>query len=93
MLRWTFEVARPVRDYLRTAGATGRARLASLVPPGRVRVTDWTLNTTKFLRTTEVAAPHRELDAWRSHGIDVRTGRHGKFDGLSWGIGGPHHVR
>lgn len=83
--RWTFEVARPVLNYLRTARPEQREQLAALVRDGVVSVTGGYLNMTQLPSTFEFDAAYEQLARIRALGIDVRTQQHGDVNGLSWG--------
>ncbi|MFG6493039.1 hypothetical protein [Microbacterium sp. P03] len=84
--RWTFEVARPVLNFLRRAAPDRRAALRDLAAAGRVSVTGGYLNMTQLSSAAETAAGYEELSAMRDAGLVPRTQQHGDVNGLSWGI-------
>ncbi|WP_309127263.1 hypothetical protein [Microbacterium sp.] len=83
--RWTFEAARPVLRFLRTATAEQKAQLAALVQAGALSVTGGFLNMTQLPSAFEFDAAYRLLDGIREIGIPIRTQQHGDVNGLSWG--------
>ncbi|MBT2483802.1 MULTISPECIES: hypothetical protein [unclassified Microbacterium] len=83
--RWTFEVARPVLNFLRTASPAQKERLAALAKSGTVSVTGGYLNMTQLPSTFEFDAAYAQLAKIRDLGIEVRTQQHGDVNGLSWG--------
>ncbi|MDP3952662.1 hypothetical protein, partial [Microbacterium sp.] len=83
--RWTFEVARPVLNFLRTASPEQKQQLTSLVRSGALSVTGGYLNMTQLPSTFEFDAAYEQLASLRTLGIDVRTQQHGDVNGLSWG--------
>lgn len=84
-MRWTFEVARPVLNYLKTADAVAFARLKAAVDTARVSVTGGYLNMTQLLSEQEFEASYEELAKIRAAGIPVRTEQHGDVNGTAWG--------
>ncbi|MDQ0727947.1 hypothetical protein [Microbacterium sp. W4I20] len=83
--RWTFEVARPVLNFLRTATAAQQEQLAALARDGVVSVTGGYLNMTQLPSSFEFDAAYEQLARIRALGIEVRTQQHGDVNGLSWG--------
>ncbi|MFS0910749.1 hypothetical protein AB3M89_03080 [Microbacterium sp. 179-I 3D2 NHS] len=83
--RWTFEVARPVVNFLRTASPAQRAQLADLARAGAMSVTGGYLNMTQLPSAFEFDAAYEQLSSIRDHGIVIRTQQHGDVNGLSWG--------
>lgn len=83
--RWTFEVARPVLNFLRTASSERKQQLTSLVRSGALSVTGGYLNMTQLPSAFELDAAYEQLARLRALGIDVRTQQHGDVNGLSWG--------
>ena len=83
--RWTFEVARPVLEFVRKHGDEGLARLTATVAAGRACVTAGHLNFTQLLATPEQDAAYLALGTLRDAGIPIRTQQHGDVNGLSWG--------
>jgi alpha-mannosidase len=83
--RWTFEVARPVLNFLSTADERDVARLARLVDTGRISVTGGYLNMTQLPSDAEFGAAYDRLDSITSLGIPVRTEQHGDVNGTAWG--------
>jgi hypothetical protein len=84
--RWTFEVARPVLNFLDSAAPQDAARLAELVRAGRISVTGGYLNMTQLPGEAEFDAAYRQLERIRRHGIEVRTEQHGDVNGIAWGL-------
>ncbi len=84
--RWTFEVARPVLNFLRDAAPHEVARLRELVADGTVAVTGGYLNMTQLPDLPEFEAGYRALDRIREAGIPVRTEQHGDVNGIAWGV-------
>ncbi|MFD5214022.1 hypothetical protein [Microbacterium sp. NPDC058345] len=84
--RWTFEVARPVLEFLRSATAEQKARLADLAQGGGLSVTGGYLNMTQLPSVFEFDAAYEMLDRIRELGIPIRTQQHGDVNGLSWGV-------
>jgi hypothetical protein len=83
--RWTFEVARPVLNFLRTATSAQREQLTALARSGAISVTGGYLNMTQLPSTFEFDAAYEQLARIRELGIDIRTQQHGDVNGLSWG--------
>ncbi|HEV7813134.1 MAG TPA: hypothetical protein VGO99_09195, partial [Leifsonia sp.] len=83
--RWTFEVARPVLEFLRTASPHDIARLRSFVADGTISVTGGYLNMTQLPGEREFDAAYDALCALRDAGIPVRTEQHGDVNGIAWG--------
>ena len=83
--RWTFEVARPVLNFLRTAGPADTERLRRLVAEGRVSVTGGYLNMTQLPGEAEFDAAYEQLAEIRAAGIPIRTEQHGDVNGIAWG--------
>ncbi|GMA94528.1 hypothetical protein GCM10025881_13520 [Pseudolysinimonas kribbensis] len=83
--RWTFEVARPVLNFLAAASDPDVERLRARVAAGDVAVTGGYLNMTQLPDGAEFAAAYRALDAFRRVGIPVRTEQHGDVNGIAWG--------
>ncbi len=83
--RWTFEVARPVLNFLRTASPADAARLGCLVEHGRISVTGGYLNMTQLPGEAEFDAAYEQLAAIRDRGIPIRTEQHGDVNGIAWG--------
>lgn len=83
--RWTFEVARPVLNFLRTATSEQKSRLAALTQDEAVSVTGGYLNMTQLPSSFEFDAAYEQLAEIRDLGIPVRTQQHGDVNGLSWG--------
>jgi len=83
--RWTFEVARPVLNFLRTASPAQKEQLAALGGSGILSVTGGYLNMTQLPSTFEFDAAYEQLGRVRELGIDIRTQQHGDVNGLSWG--------
>ncbi|WP_144762751.1 hypothetical protein [Curtobacterium sp. 9128] len=84
--RWTFEVARPVLSWLRTAGDADVERLRDQVARGRIAVTGGYLNMTQLPSASEFDAAYELLDRVRELGIPVRTEQHGDVNGIAWGV-------
>ena len=84
--RWTFEVARPVLTFLRTATEAERDSLRRHVSEGTVCVTSGYLNLTQLPDAPEFAAAYRAIEAIRSEGIPIRTEQHGDVNGIAWGV-------
>lgn len=85
LMRWTFEVARPVLRFVRDAGTADVDRLRRLVDSGRISVTGGYLNMTQLLGEHEMDAAYEQLQVLRSAGITVRTEQHGDVNGIAWG--------
>ncbi len=85
LMRWTFEVARPVLGFVRNARKADVARLRRLVDSGRISVTGGYLNMTQLPGEHELDAAYEQLDVLRSAGITVRTEQHGDVNGIAWG--------
>lgn len=83
--RWTFETARPVLNFLRSATPDERGRLRELVADGTLTVTGGYLNMTQLPGLAEFEAAYRSLRAIRDQGIPVRTEQHGDVNGIAWG--------
>lgn len=84
--RWTFEVARPVLEFLRTATPAETARLRDLAADGTVAVTGGYLNMTQLPDLAEFQAAYRSLRRIHDAGITVRTEQHGDVNGIAWGV-------
>jgi alpha-mannosidase len=84
-MRWTFEVSRPVVDFLDRAGAGGVERLRSLQQAGRVSLTGGYLNMTQLPGIRELERSFAPVRRFRDAGVDVRVVQHGDVNGLSWG--------
>ena len=84
-MRWTFEVARPVLNFLKTADAASVARLKHAVDTGRVSVTGGYLNMAQLLSEQEFDASYDALAQFAELGIPVRTEQHGDVNGTAWG--------
>lgn len=83
--RWSFEVARPVLNFLRTATPAQKAQLTALTRSGAISVTGGYLNMTQLPSAFEFDAAYAQLARIRDLGIDIRTQQHGDVNGLSWG--------
>lgn len=83
--RWTFEVARPVFSFLRSASAADVERLRRLVSAGRISVTGGYLNMTQLPSDAEFDSAYELLEHIRGAGIPVRTEQHGDVNGTAWG--------
>jgi hypothetical protein len=83
--RWTFEVARPVVNFLRHAPAGEVAALRRLVEAGRISVTGGYLNMTQLPSAAELDAGYEAVAELRAAGLAVRTEQHGDVNGLAWG--------
>ena len=83
--RWTFEVARPVLNFLREASERDVERLRRLVADGRVSVTGGYLNMTQLPSDAEFGSAYDQLAAFAEAGIPVRTEQHGDVNGTAWG--------
>ena len=83
--RWTFEVARPVLEFLRTASEADRERLRRGVASGHLAVTGGYLNMTQLLSEYEFDTSYDALTALADAGIPVRTEQHGDVNGTAWG--------
>ncbi len=83
--RWTFEVARPVLNFLRTADEREVQRLCRLVASGRISVTGGYLNMTQLPSDAEFGAAYDRLREFAIAGIPVRTEQHGDVNGIAWG--------
>lgn len=91
--RWTFEVARPVLNFLRTADRVDLERLRTLVTGGRISVTGGYLNMTQLPSDGEFDVAYDELRILAESGIPVRTQQHGDVNGLAWGaVPGMHRA-
>ncbi|WP_020076297.1 hypothetical protein [Cryocola sp. 340MFSha3.1] len=84
--RWTFEVARPVLEFLRTATPAEVARLRELAADGTIAVTGGYLNMTQLPDLAEFEAAYRSLQRIHDAGIPVRTEQHGDVNGIAWGV-------
>ncbi|MGO4535708.1 hypothetical protein [Leifsonia sp. 2MCAF36] len=84
--RWTFEVARPVLNFLRSATADEIACFRELVADGTLAVTGGYLNMTQLPDLAEFEVAYRTLQAIREAGIPVRTEQHGDVNGIAWGV-------
>ncbi|TDD72331.1 hypothetical protein E1262_03210 [Jiangella aurantiaca] len=84
-LRWTFEISRPVIEFVRRAGRADVDRLRRLVLDGRVAVTAGYLNLTQLPGERELERMYEALAPLAEAGIPVRTEQHGDVNGLSWG--------
>ncbi|RDV43568.1 hypothetical protein DOE76_16640 [Leifsonia sp. ku-ls] len=84
--RWTFEAARPVLNFLRTATPEEADTLRARVADGTVSVTGGYLNMTQLPDLPEFEAAYRALDRIRAAGIPVRTEQHGDVNGIAWGV-------
>ncbi|MFC4553781.1 hypothetical protein [Georgenia faecalis] len=84
-MRWTFEAARPVLEFVRTAAPRDVERLRALVAAGRVAVTGGYLNMTQLLGEHELDETYDRLGALTDAGIGVRTEQHGDVNGIAWG--------
>lgn len=83
--RWTFEAARPVLNFLRTATPNEVDALRALVADGTLAVTGGYLNMTQLPDLPELAAAYRALERIREAGVPVRTEQHGDVNGIAWG--------
>jgi hypothetical protein len=84
--RWTFELSRPVLQYLRRASARDVERLRALIAEQRVAVTAGYLHMTQLLGHEEAIhalAPVRELR--ERFGVSPSIVQHGDINGLPWG--------
>lgn len=84
-MRWTFEVSRPVVEFVRRAGAASVGRLRRLVDAGRLSVTAGYLNMTQLVGEHELDAAYEMLSLLRDAGISIRTEQHGDVNGIAWG--------
>lgn len=84
-LRWTFEISRPVLEFVRHGDAADLARLRRHVDDGRVSVTAGYLNTTQLPGEQEIERTYEALAPLIDAGIPIRTEQHGDVNGLSWG--------
>lgn len=85
VMRWTFEVSRPVLQFVQRHGDTGLARLAAAAESGRICITSGYLNFTQLLSTPELESALRQLNRLKAAGIRIRTQQHGDVNGLGWG--------
>lgn len=83
--RWTFEVARPVLNFLAHATEPDVERLRRLVREGRVSVTGGYLNLTQLPSDAEFGVAYDRLRRLALAGIPVRTEQHGDVNGTAWG--------
>jgi hypothetical protein len=83
--RWTFEVARPVLKFVRTAGEEELDALRRLAAAGRVSVTGGYLNMTQLPSAAEFDAAYELLAELHAAGLPVRTEQHGDVNGIAWG--------
>lgn len=83
--RWTFEAARPVLTFLRSAAPDDIAALRELAASGRISVTGGYLNMTQLPSQSELDDAYELLDPLRRLGLRVRTEQHGDVNGISWG--------
>src|SRR6478735_241313 len=84
--RWTFEVARPVLNFLRSATDDEVRELRDRVADGTIAVTGGYLNMTQLPDLAEFEAAYRSLRPIRDAGIPVRTEQHGDVNGIAWGV-------
>ncbi|WP_203416290.1 hypothetical protein [Jiangella ureilytica] len=84
-LRWTFEVSRPVVEFVRRGVAADVDRLRRLVRDGRIAVTAGYLNMTQLPGEQELERTYEALAPLAEAGIPIRTEQHGDVNGLSWG--------
>ncbi|MGN7800193.1 hypothetical protein [Leifsonia sp. 22587] len=84
--RWTFEVARPVLNFLRSATPGEVDALAAATADGTIAVTGGYLNMTQLPDLPEFEAAYRALERIRDAGIPVRTEQHGDVNGIAWGV-------
>jgi len=83
--RWTFEVARPVYEFLREARPEEAADLVRLVAAERLSVTGGYLNSTQLVGSRELIRSYAGTDRLRRIGIPVRVVQHADINGLPWG--------
>lgn len=83
--RWTFEAARPVLNFLRSASPDELGELRARVADGTIAVTGGYLNMTQLPDLPEFEAAYRALGRIREAGIPVRTEQHGDVNGIAWG--------
>ncbi|MFP3467052.1 hypothetical protein [Leifsonia sp. SIMBA_070] len=83
--RWTFEVARPVLNFLRSALPEEIAQFRALTADGTIAVTGGYLNMTQLPDLAEFEAAYRSLHAIREAGLPIRTEQHGDVNGIAWG--------
>lgn len=84
-LRWTFEVSRPVVEFVRHADPADVERLRRLVDDGRIAVTGGYLNMTQLPGEQEIERTYEALAPLVAAGIPIRTEQHGDVNGLPWG--------
>lgn len=83
--RWTFEVARPVLDFVACATPRDLARLRDLAAADYVSVTGGYLNMTQLPGSHELDTGYELVDRLRAVGLTVRTEQHGDVNGIAWG--------
>lgn len=84
--KWTFEAARPVLNFVRTAGGADIERLRNLVAEGRISVTGGYLNMTQLPSDGEFDVAYDQVQRLIELGIPVRTQQNGDVNGLAWGV-------
>ncbi|MDQ3655958.1 MAG: hypothetical protein M3457_12885, partial [Chloroflexota bacterium] len=84
--RWTFEISRPVLQYLRHAPADDVRRLQELVAADRLAVTGGYLHMTQLIGHEEAIRAFWPVHELRHrYGLPVSIVQHGDINGLGWG--------
>ncbi|MBA2469190.1 MAG: hypothetical protein H0V37_07270 [Chloroflexia bacterium] len=84
--RWTFEISRPVLQYLRHAPADEVRRLQELVAADRLAVTGGYLHMTQLVGHEEALRAFWPIHELRErYGLPVTIVQHGDINGLGWG--------
>ncbi|GAB3615506.1 hypothetical protein GCM10027416_00630 [Okibacterium endophyticum] len=85
VFRWTFEVARPVINFVTHSAPEDVERLRRRVAEGRISVTGGYLNMTQLPSESEFDGSYDALRVLSDAGISVSTEQHGDVNGIAWG--------
>lgn len=83
--RWTFEVARPVDAFLRSARPDEVDALRAAVAAGRLSISGGNLNNTVLAGDEELVRSYASVDRLRKLGLPVGIEQHSDVNGLPWG--------
>jgi alpha-mannosidase len=83
--RWTFEVARPVNEFLDTATPHEIDDLRAAVASGRLSISGGYLNNAVLAGDEELVRSYAPVDRFRRLGLPIRIEQHSDVNGLPWG--------